>query len=35
MLSAKEVSSKGKQIWSILAVVDVNDFLALCIDVGA
>ena len=31
--SAKEVPLKGKQIWSILAIVDVNDFLVLCVDV--
>ena len=35
MLSAEEVPSKGKQIWSIAAVVDVTGFLALCVDVEA
>ena len=36
MLSTKEASSKGKrgrQIRSILSLVDVNTFLAVCIDV--
>ena len=33
MLGAEEIPLKGKQIWSILALVDVDDFLALCVDV--
>ena len=33
MLGAEEVLSNGKQICCILAVVDVNDFVALCVDV--
>ena len=33
MLSAEEVPSQGKQIWCSLTVGDVNDFLALCVDV--
>ena len=35
MLSTKEVPSQGKQIYNILAIIGVNDFLALCIDVEA
>ena len=33
MLVAEEVPSQGKQIWCSFTVVDVNDFLALCVDV--
>ena len=33
MLSAEEVPLQGKQIWCSFTVVDVNDFLALCVDV--
>ena len=33
MLSAEEVPWQGKQIWCSFTVVDVNDFLALCVDV--
>ena len=33
MLVAEEVPLQGKQIWCSFTVVDVNDFLALCVDV--
>ena len=33
MLVAEEVPLQGKQICCSFAVVDVNDFLALCVDV--
>ena len=33
MLRTEEVPSQGKQIWCSFTVVDVNDFLALCVDV--
>ena len=33
MLVAEELPLQGKQIWCSFTVVDVNDFLALCVDV--
>ena len=33
MLVAEEIPLQGKQIWCSFTVVDVNDFLALCVDV--
>ena len=33
MLGAEEVPWQEKQIWCSFTVVDVHDFLALCIDV--
>ena len=33
MLDAEEVPWQGKQIWCSFTIVDVNDFLALCVDV--
>ena len=33
MLGAEEGPWQGKQIWCSFTIVDVNDFLALCVDV--